>query len=328
MIVLLFLAIFSIIILANVIDASDTLSGHQWFDHFMLVINLILIFLGGAFFLITPETLSTFVTLAVALEPQAIGLTLLFIGIWGTLVSFQAVRRLITIAIPIQSTSAVHTLTLVLVGYLVGNTLLTVLLGGLEELAETTVSASIFDVILQQALFALLGILGVGLFVRRTGADLWQRLGLERPSIAQLWLGLRWIGGLLVLQWLIGAIWYLFDPVQSELVEGISNELLAGFDTVGEWFILAMAAGIGEEVLFRGALQPVLGLPLTAVLFAVSHVQYGITPVTFAILIIGFALGFIRQRTNTTVAIFVHFGYNFVLGLLALLAQWLETAVQ
>jgi hypothetical protein len=85
-----------------------------------------------------------------------------------------------------------------------------------------------------------------------------------------------------------------------------------------------LAAGIGEELLFRGALQPVLGLWFTAILFAASHIQYGLTPATLAVFIIAIALGIIRQRTNTTVAILVHFGYDFVIGLLALLATYLE----
>jgi hypothetical protein len=38
-------------------------------------------------------------------------------------------------------------------------------------------------------------------------------------------------------------------------------------------------------------------------------------------------LGLIRRRHNTTIAIFVHAGYNFTLGLLALLATVAEQFV-
>jgi hypothetical protein len=38
------------------------------------------------------------------------------------------------------------------------------------------------------------------------------------------------------------------------------------------------------------------------------------------VLIIGYALGVIRRESNTTVAIYVHAGYNFVLGMIALIA--------
>ncbi len=36
-------------------------------------------------------------------------------------------------------------------------------------------------------------------------------------------------------------------------------------------WLLALASGIGEEALFRGALQPVVGLWWTSLLFAAAH---------------------------------------------------------
>src|SRR3712207_7585562 len=37
----------------------------------------------------------------------------------------------------------------------------------------------------------------------------------------------------------------------------------------------SVGAGLGEETLFRGAVQPVLGILPTSILFASMHVQYG-----------------------------------------------------
>jgi membrane protease YdiL (CAAX protease family) len=110
-------------------------------------------------------------------------------------------------------------------------------------------------------------------------------------------------------------------------MENLNSLLLSQFDTVWEWLILAASAAIGEEILFRGALQPVLGLWLTSVIFAVVHMQYGFTLVTVLLLLLGLILGVVRRRSNTTVAIFVHFSYDFILGLLALLASFLEGRV-
>ncbi len=129
---------------------------------------------------------------------------------------------------------------------------------------------------------------------------------------------------MLAIQWAIGIAWVLIDPEQAELLSNINEAFLSDIDSLPEWFLLAASAGIGEETLFRGALQPVLGLGFTSVLFAIVHVQYGFTPVTIAVLIIGLALGILRNRTNTTTAILVHFGYNFTLGLLSLLATFVE----
>lgn len=100
--------------------------------------------------------------------------------------------------------------------------------------------------------------------------------------------------------------------------------VVGNIDTVVEWALLAGATGVGEELLFRGAVQPIFGIGFTSFLFATAHVQYGITPVTFVVFIIGIILGLIRRQYNTTTSIFVHSGYNFVLGMLSLIALQME----
>ncbi len=49
------------------------------------------------------------------------------------------------------------------------------------------------------------------------------------------------------------------------------RELLGSLDTPSV-AVLALASGVGEEVLFRGAAQPTLGLLPTALLFGVLHI--------------------------------------------------------
>ena len=127
----------------------------------------------------------------------------------------------------------------------------------------------------------IVALFGVGFLIRRHGRQLAQRLGLEKPKPIHLLFGVGWIVLLVVLQAIAGAAWALLNPEQAELLENVNNLLLADVDTVWEWFLLALAPGIGEELLFRGALQPVLGLGFTAVLFGLVHVQYGYTPVRF-----------------------------------------------
>jgi membrane protease YdiL (CAAX protease family) len=256
---------------------------------------------------------------------RASGIVLLAMGVWGAAMSYRPLRTLLARWLPIDPHSPVHTLALILSGYLMANPFLIEAQGGLEALSETAVSVSITDFILQQLFFALLAFFGVGLFFRRSSDELQHRLGLERPTRQQLWQGLRWIPVLIILQGIIGALWFVVDPEQVQQLDNISSSLLGHVDSVWEWFALALSAGIGEELLFRGAMQPVFGLGFTAVLFAVSHIQYGLTPATLAVFIIAIVLGIIRQRSNTTVAILVHFGYDFFIGILALLATYAET---
>ncbi len=315
---------FVLIIVANVLAQRQQEKAITLFEWVLFFVNVPLI-LQGVLHLFFPQQ---FAALSIVINSQAAGVALLVMGLWGAVMSYRPWRHLLAHWLPIDPASPVHTLALILSGYLMGNTLLLLNEGALAELAETAVSVSITDFVLQQLLFAILAFLGVGLFFRRSNEALQERLGLERPTRQQMFVGLRWIPLLVVLQWLITMIWFAISPEQVQQLEDISGNLLGDVDSLWEWFALSVSAGIGEELLFRGALQPVLGLWFTAVLFAVSHIQYGLTPATLAIFIIALVLGLIRQRTNTTVAIIVHFGYDFMLGLMALLATSLEPFVQ
>jgi hypothetical protein len=79
--------------------------------------------------------------------------------------------------------------------------------------------------------------------------------------------------------------------------------------------LVALAAGVGEEAVFRGALQPRFGVPLTALLFAAVHVQYEI-PGIVLIFLIGVALGILRERTSTTFTAVAHMLYDIAAFLL------------
>ncbi|MCB8944794.1 MAG: CPBP family intramembrane metalloprotease [Ardenticatenaceae bacterium] len=316
---------FGLIILANVLAQRQHKTAITVFEWALFFVNIPLI-LQGALHVFWPQR--PFSALSLAITTQESGFILLGMGLWGALMSYRPFRRILARIMPIDPASPVHTLALILSGYLMANTLLALSEGALEALAETAESISITEFVLQQLLFAILAFLGVGLFLRRSSEKVQARLGLELPTRQQLFVGLRWIPLLVVLQWLVTAVWFFVNPEQVEEIGNVSNNLLGGVDSVWEWFALAIAAGIGEELLFRGALQPVLGMWFTAVLFAISHIQYGLTPATLAIFVIAIVLGLIRRRTNTTVAILVHFGYDFTIGLLALLATYLEPFVQ
>jgi hypothetical protein len=82
---------------------------------------------------------------------------------------------------------------------------------------------------------------------------------------------------------------------------------------------LGLAAALGEESVFRGALQPRFGLILTAVLFALLHSNYGITLSTVLVFAVGMVLGLLRQRYNTTASMLAHAIYNISLGLITYL---------
>lgn len=325
------IAIIALILLANFVESSKNDTYARLFTWLLLLVNLPLLLLGLALAILPSDFwlgLSASSGDPFLLDWQAAGLTLAMMGLWGIVVSLPPTRRFFARLLPLNADSPVHALGLVLAGYLVGNTVFSLTQGGLEELAETAVSASIYEILLMQTLFSAIALLSVGFYTRRSPGETRIRLGLERPTSRQLMIGVGWIMVLVVLQGIAGAIWMMLDSSQAELLEGISSELLGDIDTIAEWALLAIATGVGEELLFRGAIQPVFGIGFTALLFATAHVQYGITPVTFVVFIIGIILGLIRRRYNTTTSIFVHAGYNFVLGMLSLLALQLEQMVR
>ena len=315
-----------LIILSNILSLRDKPGEIRLFTWLMILINLPILFMG-AVFSVVPANMLQDATPGVELNINNLasrGFSLALIGGWGVLVSLTPVRRQLARFMRIDTNSPVHTLALVLVGYIVGQSVLAWSQGGIEGLATTAEPASVGLFILSESLFAVVALLGVGLMVRRSGRDLLQRLGLVRPDRWQLIYGTAIIAFLVVLQGIVGAVWTLINPEHAEVLEDLNTILLADFDTFWEWFLIALAAGIGEELLFRGALQPVLGLGFTAAIFALVHFQYGFSPLLIFVAILAIILGLIRRYFNTTTAIFIHVGYDFVLGLIVLLFSYLE----
>ena len=323
------LPILALILAANLIAARGGERGRIIFNLSLFVANLILLIAGIGLRFLPPDALAM-PEMGLQLLDQGLGsATLIGMGLWGMLVSLKPVRQWLGRVLPsLDPESPVHTLALVIVGYLMGNAAFSVSPGALDALAEAEIEATLFDVLAQQFVFVLAAFIGVGLLTRRDGTALNERLGLQRPTRPQIWTGIRWMLFFVILQSCIGATWALFDAAGVEQLSGINESLLGDFDTVWEWFLLAAGAGLGEELLFRGAMQPIFGILTTSLIFAVSHVQYGLTPATLVVFLLSVVLGIIRKRSNTTVAILVHAGYNFILGLMSLLALYLESLVR
>ena len=80
-----------------------------------------------------------------------------------------------------------------------------------------------------------------------------------------------------------------------------------------EIFLLAAASALGEELFFRGALLPVVGLLPSSVLFALMHVraQWRFLPWTIMSFIMGLAMGLMYMTIGDLSApIVAHFTIN------------------
>jgi membrane protease YdiL (CAAX protease family) len=230
------------------------------------------------------------------------------------------VRRWLALRLPIDPDSLVHMTALSFAVYQVGLSLgQMALIGDLENLIQAEVALTIWDVLLSGIPLVLFALAGVGLLIRRDGQRTWERLGLFRPTWKQLLAAAGLTALLLAFDFFVNWTWQEFDPTSYDLLERVSEEIFGQLATVAGALMLGLSAGISEELLFRGAVQPRLGLVLTAVLFAVGHLQYGLTVATMEVFVIGLVLGLVRQRANTTTCILIHAAYNTVGTLLGML---------
>lgn len=239
------------------------------------------------------------------------GITFLVTALAACLPLLPGVRRWLARRLPVDPDSSVHAVALTYGVYLVGVSLGEMtLIGDLANLAEAELALSVWDVLLTGLPMIVFALVGVGLFVRRDTRDTVQRLGLELPTGKQLLLATGLVLFLLAFDFAVNVAWQALDPAGFDTLVEVTDSLFGDLMTVGGALALGLSAGISEELLFRGAVQPRLGILLASVLFTVGHLQYGITVATAEVFVIGLVLGYVRDRTHTGVCMLIHAGYN------------------
>jgi uncharacterized protein len=128
---------------------------------------------------------------------------------------------------------------------------------------------------------------------------------------------------LLPLLVIVGAS-FLFLQICQKAMELFFPSYLAFRATLAKVFMgvtwqgalwLAIVSSFGEEILFRGALQPIFGIWLTSIGFGLVHLdpEGGVSVWTAWAMLAGLLLGSIVDVTGSLwPAIFVHFLVNFV----------------
>jgi membrane protease YdiL (CAAX protease family) len=210
--------------------------------------------------------------------------------------------------------SMMHVVAVVYVLYLLGVQFISFILGGgLSGVAESyqTQGLSGWDLIVNALPFLVIPVLAVGL--SRNFRQTLKRLGLELPTGQGLLAAFGITIGLFIFVAIISSVWMAVVPEdvykqQTQASDALSNSVTS----IGLAFLLAATAAVGEEIAFRGALQPVLGFWPTAIIFSMTHIQYTLTPAWLIIFGVALAFGWIRMRYSTTVSMLTHFLYNFI----------------
>ncbi|MBL0162520.1 MAG: CPBP family intramembrane metalloprotease [Xanthomonadales bacterium] len=135
------------------------------------------------------------------------------------------------------------------------------------------------------------------------------------PLGAQAAIGFAFAG----IYWFASVVGFKFianRETTRNIAESYSRLELKGFNP----FWVCVAAGFGEELLFRGALQPLIGVWLASVLFVLLHTQayrfnkfnkrmFLQAAMLFAVSV---ALGFIAMYVGLVAAMLVHAGLDVV----------------
>jgi hypothetical protein len=150
----------------------------------------------------------------------------------------------------------------------------------------------------------------IGLWVARDARAARERLGLTAMRGGHVVVAVVGLGLVIALNSGMEALEHARFPTLWAADQEMGR-LIAGDLSLAASILLGVSAGVGEELLVRGALQPRAGLFWASVLFAAGHVQYTWFGM-LTILLLGVLLGIVRARTNTTTAIMVHALYDII----------------
>jgi len=246
-------------------------------------------------------------------SPLPVDVGIMVTAVVAATLASKPVRDRVARVLPIEADNPVHAVALALAVLLFGTQVTSILFTSLSASAQTPLSVG--DLLLQEAPFVVLAAAGVGIFIRRGTSQVARRLGLVAPAWWQVVLAVAAAGAFFAFGVGMDTLSLTWTPDVARQVHSTTQTLYSGLGGPLGIAVLALAPGICEEILFRGALQPRLGLIVTALLFTSIHTQYGISLDALSVLVIALGLGLIRKFTNTTTSAICHVTYNLMVGI-------------
>jgi membrane protease YdiL (CAAX protease family) len=248
-------------------------------------------------------------------QPIGLDIGIMATGVVAATLAAKPVRQRVARFLPIDPESPVHAYALVLGVILFGSQLATIVSVDVLALDQTLPPTTLGDLAANETPFLIMALAGVGLYIRRTPAHAAERLGLVRPAWWQIALALAAAGAFFAFIQGADYLSHLWTPQVASQVDKTTEHVFGGLGTPLGVASLALLPGICEEILFRGALQPRLGLLATAALFTSIHTQYGLSLDALSVLAVAIGLGVLRRYTNTTTSCICHVSYNLLAGI-------------
>lgn len=270
-----------------------------------LTMGLYLVFGGFGFFLFLFGLGTTWRNYREGVSPGDTALLSLTVGIIAAITLTPQLRRQLARIIPFDPEAWTDIIGLFLLGSLAALSVFSLTSGD-----STTEAVSYAELVVTVFAYSALAFILVGYSFHRTLPQAMARLGLERPTVRQIGTAL----GFVVLAFMVAIgsnilLQVLQPDLADEITENLRN-MTSNVDTLWGALLLGICAGVGEEILFRGAIQPRYGIIFTAAVFALLHQQYGASMVTVGVFGAGILFGILRNRTNTTCCIITHAVYN------------------
>jgi uncharacterized protein len=240
----------------------------------------------------------------------------------------RPIRRDVAAFLNIDVDNPVHTLALVLAVILFGTQASSLVLTDVLGALGSQQPQSLADVFFDELPLLIVAVAGVGIFIRRPIAESAQRLGVVRPAWWQIIVAIAAAGVFFAIVVGFDTANHYLLPETARRVDTVNTHLFGELAATGWLGIVALALlpGICEDLLFRGALQPRIGLVPTALLFTAIHSQYGLSLDLAGILVVALCLGLLRKWTNTTTSMTAHVTYNLLAGL-SLTGPYLYAAI-
>lgn len=246
----------------------------------------------------------------------------------GIVVALPPVRRWLAARLPLDPDSTVHAIGLATVvpltvlgfGQLAafgGRPVLLTMVQHSQEALKSTADDLVAGMVLGFLWMLPCALVTVGWPLVRSFPEALERIGWVRPTRKQVLGALALaIVMVFVFQGLDHALSALWDWTRWPKTDASAFEkLLKPLITPMGAILIGVTAGIGEEVVVRGVLQPRFGILLSNLFFVSLHAfQYGFDGL-ISVFAAGLVLGVLRSRTNTTTSAITHGVYDFILVL-------------